>query len=70
LYCLRGLSVVAGDAKRHAVGHIEWRAAIVDLDDVVCDEADVSGSALLAGKAVALVDCHSPTLVLARMVVS
>jgi hypothetical protein len=60
---------VAGHAKRHAVGHIEERAAIVDLDDVVCDEADVSCSALLAGKAVAALDCHSLTLALARLIV-
>jgi hypothetical protein len=53
---LRRLSVVAGDAERHSIVYIEMRAAVVDLDDVIGDEPDIYGSAVLAGKSVAAFD--------------
>jgi hypothetical protein len=55
---------VAGDAERHAVVHIERRAAVIDLDDVIRDETRVARTALLTVETVTALDCSGPTLVI------
>jgi hypothetical protein len=57
---------MAGDAEHHAVVHIEWRASIIDLDDVVNDKTDAftTGSTFLACKAVAALHVRSPLLMI------